>query len=168
MIKSFKSTGIVGVPDCDIELGDEKIVIIKGPNGCGKTSLLRQITHPLSSHNRFNKLKPGYDSGHTIMEIVYNNIDYKIEHVYQKARTNIQVMSYLYKKIDGKYVLLTDTGLVSKFKEMVAKELDYEDYLYPILNIGIDNKGLVGYTNTEKLEYLKKILKMDILTEIKK
>ncbi len=167
MIKSFKSTGIVGVPDCDIELGDEKIVIIKGPNGCGKTSLLRQITHPLSSHNRFNKLKPGYDSGHTIMEIVYNNIDYKIEHVYQKARTNIQVMSYLYKKIDGKYVLLTDTGLVSKFKEMVAKELDYEDHLYPILNIGIDNKGLVGYTNTEKLEYLKKILKMDILTEIK-
>ena len=56
MINSFESHGLVGVPDCNIGLGEEKIVIIKGPNGSGKTSLLRQITHPLSSHNRFNKL----------------------------------------------------------------------------------------------------------------
>ena len=51
MINSFESHGLVGVPDCNITLGSEKIVIIKGPNGSGKTSLVRQITHPLSSHN---------------------------------------------------------------------------------------------------------------------
>ena len=77
MIKRFISKGIMGIPDMDIELGDEKIIVIKGPNGSGKTSLLRQITHPLSSHDRFNRLKEGYTDGHIIMYLIYNGVPYK-------------------------------------------------------------------------------------------
>lgn len=86
MINSFESHGLVGVPDCNITLGNEKIVIIKGPNGSGKTSLLRQITHPLSSHNRFNKLRNGITEGYTKMNITYRNTLYKIEHRYTRQK----------------------------------------------------------------------------------
>lgn len=168
MINSFESHGLVGVPDCNITLGNEKIVIIKGPNGSGKTSLLRQITHPLSSHNRFNKLRNGITEGYTKMNITYRNTLYKIEHRYTRQKRNIQVLSYLSKMVGDEWVLLTDNGLVNKFKQACSVELEYDDFLYEILNIGIENKGIVNYTNSERLEYLKKILKMDILTEVKK
>jgi len=167
MINSFESHGLVGVPDCNITLGNEKIVIIKGPNGSGKTSLLRQITHPLSSHNRFNKLRNGITEGYTKMNITYRNTLYKIEHRYTRQKRNIQVLSYLSKMVGDEWVLLTDNGLVNKFKQACSVELEYDDFLYEILNIGIENKGIVNYTNSERLEYLKKILKMDILTEVK-
>lgn len=167
MINSFESHGLVGVPDCNITLGNEKIVIIKGPNGSGKTSLLRQITHPLSSHNRFNKLRNGITEGYTKMTITYKNRLYRVEHRYTRQKRNIQVLSYLFKMVEDEWVLLTDNGLVSKFKQACSTELDYDDFLFEILNIGIENKGIVNYTNSERLEYLKKILKMDILSEVK-
>ena len=167
MINSFESYGLIGVPDCNISLGEEKIVIIKGPNGSGKTSLLRQITHPLSSHNRFNKLRNGIVEGYTKMILTYKNNKYKVEHRYTRQKKSIQVLSYLFKMINDEWVLLTDNGLVNKFKQACSTELDYDDYLFEILNIGIENKGIVNYTNSERLEYLKKILKMDILSEVK-
>ena len=124
MINSFESHGLVGVPDCNITLGNEKIVIIKGPNGSGKTSLLRQITHPLSSHNRFNKLRNGITEGYTKMNITYRNTLYKIEHRYTRQKRNIQVLSYLSKMVGDEWVLLTDNGLVNKFKQACSVELE--------------------------------------------
>ena len=167
MIRKFVSKNILGIPDMDIELGDEKIVIIKGPNGSGKTSLLKQITHPLSSHDRFNRLKPGEEEGHIITYLTYKNRDYKIQHLYKRDKKSVKVLSYLAKKIDNNYVELVDNGLPTKFTDIANKELDYDKYMYDILNIGVSNKGLVDGTNVERIEYLKKILKLDILDNIK-
>lgn len=167
MIRKFVSKNILGIPDMDIELGDEKIVIIKGPNGSGKTSLLKQITHPLSSHDRFNRLKPGEDEGHIITYLTYKNRDYKIQHLYKRDKRSVKVLSYLAKKIDNNYVELVENGLPTKFNDIANKELDYDKYMYDILNIGVSNKGLVDGTNVERIEYLKKILKLDTLDIIK-
>ncbi len=167
MIKKFVSKGIIGLPDMEIELEGEKIVLIKGPNGSGKTSLLRQITHPFASHNRFHKLKPGVDEGHTIMYLVYKGFEYKIQHLYTKERDKIKVLSYISKLVNGSWVELSSNGLSTNFKDLVLKELDYQGYMYDILNIGIENRGIVQYTNTERIEYLKKILKMEVLNTIK-
>lgn len=167
MIRKFVSKNILGIPDMDIELGDEKIVIIKGPNGSGKTSLLKQITHPLSSHDRFNRLKPGEDEGHIITYLTYKNRDYKIQHLYKRDKKSVKVLSYLAKKIDNNYVELVENGLPTKFNDIANKELDYDKYMYDILNIGVSNKGLVDGTNVERIEYLKKILKLDTLDIIK-
>lgn len=167
MIKRFISKGILGIPDMDIELSDEKIIIIKGSNGSGKTSLLKQITHPMSSHDRFNRLKPGEDEGYIITYLTYKNIDYKIQHLYKKDRKSVKVLSYISKKINDKYVELVENGLPSKFSEVVRYELEYDKYMYDILNIGVSNKGIIEGTNIDRIEYLKKILKLDILDEIK-
>lgn len=167
MIRKFVSKNILGIPDMDIELGDEKIVIIKGPNGSGKTSLLKQITHPLSSHDRFNRLKPGEDEGHIITYLIYKNRDYKIQHLYKRDKKSVKVLSYLAKKIDNNYVELVENGLPTKFNDIANRELDYDKYMYDILNIGVSNKGLVDGTNVERIEYLKKILKLDTLDIIK-
>ena len=167
MIRKFVSKNILGIPDMDIELGDEKIVIIKGPNGSGKTSLLKQITHPLSSHDRFNRLKPGEDEGYIITYLTYKNRDYKIQHLYKRDKKSVKVLSYLAKKIDNNYVELVENGLPTKFNDIANRELDYDKYMYDILNIGVSNKGLVDGTNVERIEYLKKILKLDTLDIIK-
>lgn len=168
MIKRFISEGIMGIPDMDIELGDEKIIVIKGPNGSGKTSLLRQITHPLSSHDRFNRLKEGCMDGHIIMYLVYNGVPYKVHHQYAlKPGGKVKVLSYLFKKIDGEFTELTGNGLPSKFNDVVKYEFNYEKYLYDILNIGVSNKGIIDGTNIDRVEYLKKILRLDDLDNIK-
>ena len=168
MIKRFISKGIMGIPDMDIELGDEKIIVIKGPNGSGKTSLLRQITHPLSSHDRFNRLKEGCMDGHIIMYLVYNGVPYKVHHEYAlKPGGKVKVLSYLFKKIDGEFTELTGNGLPSKFNDVVKYEFNYEKYLYDILNIGVSNKGIIDGTNTDRVEYLKKILRLNDLDNIK-
>ena len=167
MIKRFISKGIMGIPDMDIELGDEKIIVIKGPNGSGKTSLLRQITHPLSSHDRFNRLKEGYTDGHIIMYLIYNGVPYKIHHQYTLKSGKVKVLSYLFKKIDGEFTELTGNGLPSKFNDVVKYEFNYEKYLYDILNIGVSNKGIIDGTNIDRVEYLKKILRLNDLDNIK-
>lgn len=167
MIRKFISKGILGIPDMEVEFNDEKIIIIKGPNGSGKSSLLRQITHPFSSHNRFNRLKPGIDEGYTIMYIRVRNTDYKVQHLYNRKKNRVEVLSYIAKMVNGQYEELCDTGLASKFKDIVRYELEYDSYMYPILNIGIENRGIVDGTNIDRIEYFKKILKLEVLNSIK-
>lgn len=169
MIKKFISKGILGIPDMEVELEDEKIIIIKGPNGSGKSSLLKQITHPFSSHNKFNRLlKSGENEGHTIMYVRFRNNDYKIQHLYSRTKKSVSVLSYLSRYEDGKWIELVENGLPTTFKEVCKRELDYEGYMYDILNIGVENRGMIDFTNMDKIEYLKKILKMEILNELKK
>ena len=169
MITRFESKGILGVPDMDIQLGDEKIILIQGPNGSGKTSLLKQITHPLATINRSVKLKTGIKEGYIKIYIKYNNKDFLINHSFTRGnKGNVSTVSHLFNKdINNKFVLMTETGLQTEFKKAVAHNLDYNDYLYNILNIGIENKGIIDMTNTNRLEYLKKIFDMDILGVIK-
>ena len=169
MIKRFKSKGLIGIPDCDITLGDEKKIIITGPNGSGKTSLLKQITHPLASHDRINRLKTGIDEGYTEMEIFFYGIYYKIQHIYARSKPgqSPKVMSYLFKKINGNYLNLVENGLPTRFKAVVEQELSYSDYLYDILNIGSHNKGIIDQTTANRLDYLKKVTNQDMLTALK-
>ena len=169
MIKRFKCKGMVGIPDCDIKLGNEKKIVITGPNGSGKTSLLKQITHPLSSHDKYNRLKTGVDEGFIEMEIKFHNINYKIQHLYNRNKPgqSPKVMSYLFKEENGVYKNLVENGLPTNFKSVVEKELCYSDYLYNILNIGSHNKGLIEQTTAERLDYLKKVTNQDVLTVLK-
>lgn len=169
MIKRFKSKGIIGIPDCEIELGDEKKIIITGPNGSGKTSLLKQITHPLASHDRINRLKQGVDEGYTEMEIFFYGQSYRIQHIYtrNKPGQSPKVMSYLFKLVNGSWINLAENGLPTNFKSVVEKELSYSDYLYEILNIGSHNKGIIDQTTANRLDYLKKVTNQDVLTILK-
>lgn len=168
MITRFISSGITGVPDCDIKLSDEKIILIKGPNGSGKTSLLKNITHPYSTISRSVSLKNGINEGKLIKYFLINNKEFKVEHHFTRGNKNISTSSHIMLKDEfGKWKNMSDTGLVKDFKNKVQHYLNYEDYMYSILNIGIENKGIVDLTTTNRLEYIKKILSMDILTLIK-
>lgn len=168
MIKKFIAKNMVGIPDVELEFDDSKIIVIKGPNGSGKTSLLRQITHPFASHDRINRLRTGEDSGYTISYITFNNIDYKIQHLYERDRKgNVKVNSYLSKKINDTYEELVENGLPTNFNRVVQYEFEYEKYLYDILNVGVNNKGIVESTNNDRIEYMKKLLKINKLNEMK-
>ena len=158
MIKYIKIHGLKALTkDIEIELDDnDKYVLIIGPNGSGKTTLLRHITTPLAQSSGLNMVRDGYDEAYKEIVLEYRGNTYKIRHVYRKGKS-LSTNSYIAKLIDGEYIELCENGLVTNFKDIIARELEYYDYYNELLNIGITNHGIVTMTDSNKLEYIKRI-----------
>lgn len=171
MIKKFKSYGVVGLPDSDLTFDDSKIILIQGPNGAGKSTLLRHITNPYrSSNNRSVSLRDDVDNGYIEQYFEYNNIDYKIIHTIDKVNRKGEVAytnkSYLQKKINGTYVDLVKDGGVNTFTREVEKEFNYNKAQHSVLNIGVNNFGLLKLTNSDRLSYMKSLLNIEIIDDL--
>lgn len=158
MIKYIKIHGLKALnKDIEISLSDyDKYVLIIGPNGSGKTTLLKHITNPMANSSGLNMVRDGYTEAYKEIILEYNNNTYKIRHIYRKSK-NLSTNSYIAKLIDNEFVELCENGLVTNFKDIVARELEYYDHYNDLLNIGITNHGIVTMTDSNKLEYIKKI-----------
>lgn len=159
MIKRFKSSGIVGLPDSDITFPDSRLILIKGANGSGKTTLLRHITNPFrTANNRSVELRDDVNSGYIEHEFSYNGTIYKTYHTIVKGKNGKYTnKSYLKKLVDGEFIDLVTDGGVNSFALKVDEELKYNKQQHAILNIGVENFGLLKLTNSERLEYVKNI-----------
>lgn len=167
MITRFTAKNIVGVPNCDIVFPKSKMILIQGENGAGKTSLLKQITNPFRSlNNRVTELRTGENEGRIITELRFNNIDYRVEHIIQRNKKGYKNSSYLYKIIDGKEISLVDDGGAIKFKSAVEREFKLLPSHYAVLNIGVNNFGIVTMNNADRLVFMKNLLKLNYIDMI--
>ena len=75
MIKYVKIYGLKALTkDIEIELDDnDKYVLIIGPNGSWKTTLLRHITTPLAQSSGLNMVRDGYDEAYKEIRIRKKN-----------------------------------------------------------------------------------------------
>jgi DNA repair exonuclease SbcCD ATPase subunit len=136
-----------------------KIILLIGPNGSGKTSLLSLLTPfatvgGLDIRNSANLILEG-KNGYKEIEIINKNDIYIIKHFYTaKKPEGHSVKSYIMK--NG--VELNANGNVSSFKEYVKDELNVEmDYL-KLIRLGSNVTSMIDLSETERKTFMNKLL----------
>lgn len=136
-----------------------KIILLIGPNGSGKTSLLSLLTPfatvgGLDIRNSANLILEG-KNGYKEIQIVNRNDIYVIKHFYTaKKPEGHSVKSYIMK--NG--IELNSNGNVSSFKEYVKDELNVEmDYL-KLIRLGSNVTSMIDLSETERKTFMNKLL----------
>ena len=145
--------------EIDFSKVKNKIILLIGPNGSGKTSLLSLLTPfatvgELDVRKTSNLILEGKD-GYKEIEIVNNNDIYLIKHFYTpKKPDGHSVKSYIIKNGEE----LNPNGNVSSFKEYVKDELNVEmDYL-KLIRLGSNVTSMIDLTETERKTFMNKLL----------
>lgn len=143
----------------DFSTTENKICILIGPNGSGKTSILSML-HPFadvgnldvrSSTNLILADKDGFK------EITIQKDDdiYIINHFYTHHKDkNHSVKSYI--KKNG--IELNVNGNVSSFKEYVKEELSLDSDYLKLIRLGSNVTSLIDLTPTERKNFMGKIM----------
>ena len=136
-----------------------KIILLIGPNGSGKTSLLSLLTPfatvgGLDIRNSSNLILEG-KNGYKEIEITNKDDTYVIKHFYTpKKPDGHSVKSYIMKNGNE----LNPNGNVSSFKEYVKDELNVElDYL-KLIRLGSNVTSMIDLSETERKTFMNKLL----------
>lgn len=136
-----------------------KIILLIGPNGSGKTSLLSLLTPfatvgGLDIRNSSNLILEG-KNGYKEIEIVNKDDTYLIKHFYTpKKPDGHSVKSYIMKNGTE----LNENGNVGSFKEYVKDELNVElDYL-KLIRLGSNVTSMIDLSETERKTFMNKLL----------
>ena len=143
----------------DFSTTENKICILTGPNGSGKTSILSML-HPFadvgnldvrSSTNLILNDKDGFKE----ITMERNGDIYTIQHFYTHHKDkNHSVKSYIKKNGNE----LNVNGNVSSFKEYVKEELGLESDYLKLIRLGSNVTSLIELTPTERKNFMGKIM----------
>lgn len=144
--------------ELDFSKSVNNVILLIGPNGSGKTSILSLLT-PFATLGNLD-VRDGNDlilegeKGYKEIHIKNHSDIYIIKHYYTPSKTSHSVKSY----IEKNGMELNINGNVSSFKEIVKEELYVElDYL-KLIRIGNNVKSLIDLTGTERKNYMSKIM----------
>ena len=142
----------------DLRTSKNRIILIAGPNGSGKTSLLSCL-HPFATNGTLdirndNSLILENEEGYK--EIWFNDDGnrYVIKHFYTPSKTGHTVKSY----IERNGMELNPNGNVTSFKEKISEELGIEmDYL-KLIRLGSNVTNFIKLKTTERKSFMGKLL----------
>lgn len=142
----------------DFSKSENKIILISGPNGSGKTAILSSL-HPFATNGTFDvrsKQPLIVDGKNGYKEIVIKNNDdvYTIKHYYTPSKTSFTVKSYI-KKNDME---LNENGNVTSFMNLVKDELGLDmDYLR-LMRLGANVTNFIGMTGLARKTYMGNLI----------
>lgn len=142
----------------DLRESKNKICLITGPNGKGKTVLLSQL-NPFSSLGTLDErdslpLIRKDKNGHKKIVILDRGNEYEIDHYYTPSKTSHTVKSYIKKNGEE----LNPNGNVTSFKEVVKVELDIEPDYMKLIRLGNNVVNLIDLKNAERKTFMSKRL----------
>lgn len=142
----------------DLRQQKNKICLITGPNGKGKTVLLSQLNPfatlgNLDVRDNLSLIIPGERGMKHI--IIQNGADeYDIVHIYTPNKDSFMVKSYIKKNGDE----LNPNGNVTMFKELVKQELDMEQDYMKLVRLGNNVTNMIDLKSTDRKNFMSKIL----------
>lgn len=133
--------------EIDFTKGNHKIVMFRGGNGSGKSSIVGQITpFKQSTDNRDQIILEGKD-GRKEIDYEHKGHIYKITHLYPAKGT---AQSFIEK--DG--VELNENGAVRAFEGIVEKEFGITKDYFNIGKIGSNTKNFVDFSTADRKKYI--------------
>ena len=142
----------------DFSKSENKIILISGPNGSGKTAILSSL-HPFATNGTFDvrsKQPLIVEGKNGYKEIVISNNDdvYTIKHYYTPTKTSFTVKSYI-KKNDME---LNENGNVTSFMNLVKDELGLDmDYLR-LMRLGANVTNFIDMTGLGRKTYMGNLI----------
>ena len=142
----------------DFTTAENKVILLVGPNGCGKTSILSMLT-PFANVGGLDVRNGTYPiiegkNGYKEIQIVNGNDVYTIKHFYTVRKEVHSVKSYIEK--NGKE--LNPNGNVSSFKDWVKLELHVEPDYLKLIRLGANVTSMISMTEGERKNFMNKLL----------
>lgn len=138
---------------------DNKICLIIGPNGSGKTTIM-SLLNPfaelgsLDVRNALNLILPNKD-GYKELHIQSDDNIYIIKHFYTHHKdANHSVKSYITKNDEE----LNPNGNVRSFKEIIKEELGIEPDYLKLIRLGSNVTSMIDLSETERKTFMSKLL----------
>ena len=142
----------------DLRKQKNKICLITGPNGRGKTVLLSQLNPfatlgNLDVRDSLPLIIPG-ERGKKRIVIQNGEYEYEIVHLYTPNKDSVTVKSYIKKNGEE----LNPNGNVTMFKELVKQELDMEQDYMKLVRLGNNVTNMIDLKSTDRKNFMSKIL----------
>jgi len=142
----------------DFNKSKNKICLIVGPNGKGKTVLLSQL-QPFATLGTIDErdalpiIQEG-KSGHKKIVIIDNENEYVIDHFYSPSKKTHTVKSFIKKNGEE----LNPNGNVTSFKECVKTELELEQEYMKLVRLGNSVVNMIDLKSAERKAFMSKLL----------
>lgn len=143
--------------EIDLNKSKNNLVLLCGPNGSGKTSLLSEL-HPFANSGNMdvrgetNLIIEGKD-GYKEVHIEDKEDKYIIKHHYLFSKKTKSVKSFITK--NG--VELNPNGNVKSFKETVSEHLGIDHELLKLMRLGSNVTSLINMKSTNRKNFATKL-----------
>ena len=144
--------------EIDFSKSNNNVVLLTGPNGSGKTSILSCL-HPFPTNGNMdvrsdNPIIVPRENGYKEIHISDGDDLYVIQHFYTRNSDKHIIKSYIQK--NG--VELNENGNVTSFKEIVEKELGLEQDYMKLTRLGSNVTNFIDMKRQERKNFTGKII----------
>lgn len=143
--------------EIDLSQSKNKLILLCGPNGTGKTSLLSEL-HPFANSGNMdvrgeaNLIIEGKD-GYKEIHILDKDDKYIIKHHYLFSKKTKSVKSFITK--NG--IELNPNGNVKSFKEAINEHLGLDHELLKLMRLGSNVTSLINMKSTNRKNFATKL-----------
>lgn len=144
--------------EIDFSKSNNNVVLLTGPNGSGKTSILSCL-HPFPTNGNMdvrsdNPIIVPRENGYKEIHISDGDDLYVIQHFYTRNSDKHIIKSYIQK--NG--VELNENGNVTSFKEIVERELGLEQDYMKLTRLGSNVTNFIDMKRQERKNFTGKII----------
>lgn len=140
----------------DFSIGSHRIVVIRGDNGSGKSTIMKSLSIFPDSNDSFI---PGEMAKKEIV-VVDNDISYIITFIHPMKSNGMRdtTKAYIKKNVGGMITELNENGNVSSYRDIIGDELSLDPSFESLSQLSTEDRGIADKKPAERKRFVNKIL----------